>query len=224
MKIKELFILSLFAISLIIWIDFIPYKLNEFWPGTGLKLETLVHRISLAYITSFIFYYVVVFRKDQRNKKQLYPIIAKWSRMIVINNNAVLKSMIQEANLNIDNRLPSADEFKVIGKSIFLFNKANTKLNWTEYFQFHRKGTLEYIDKILVQINYLDSEHIRILTTLQNSVHFNDHMAYNSPKENINLESYHAVFFNFYNQINKLEQFNNKNFKKYYSQWTETAI
>jgi hypothetical protein len=226
MKIKGLFYLALFAIAVIIWIDFVPntYKFSELWEGVGIKFETLIHRIFLAYITSFIFYYVVVYRKEQRNKKQLYPVIAHWSRMIVINNRSVLKTMLKSGNMDEGKNLPTREEFKMLGNSIYLFNKATHNMNWTEYLQFHKTGTLKYIEKILIKINFLDSEHIRILTTLQNSLHLNEVVAYNSPKDNINIESFHSVLYNFFEQINKLDEYNNRSFKKYYSQWKEIVI
>lgn len=68
LKILVPFIFGL-SILMIIWIDFIPFKLNEWWLGSGRKFEKVIYSLSSSYIASYIFYFLLVFLKDKNDRK-----------------------------------------------------------------------------------------------------------------------------------------------------------
>lgn len=65
--IPTLFFLS---ILIIVWIDFIPFKLQELWLDSGQKFEKIIYSLSSSYIASYIFYIVVVYWREKVDRKR----------------------------------------------------------------------------------------------------------------------------------------------------------
>lgn len=69
LKILVPFIFGVSAL-IIIWIDFIPIKLNECWLGSGQKFEKIIYSLSSSFIASCIFYFVLVYLKEKNDRKR----------------------------------------------------------------------------------------------------------------------------------------------------------
>jgi len=61
---------AVFSILLIGLIDFSPFKFTEWCVGCGGKFEKLIYSLSLAYIASCIFYFVVVYLKEKNDRRR----------------------------------------------------------------------------------------------------------------------------------------------------------
>lgn len=62
---------SIFGLSIltIIWIDFIPFRFNEWWYGSGQKFEKIVYSLSSSYVASYIFYFLLVHLREKNDRK-----------------------------------------------------------------------------------------------------------------------------------------------------------
>lgn len=88
-KINTFLIISIF---LIIWIDYIPIKLPSLVDNPE-KFEFLIYNLALAYLASYVFYYINNYLPEKKN----YKIIKK-----VVNNNVL--NIIQYRKLLINLR------------------------------------------------------------------------------------------------------------------------
>jgi len=52
----------------IIWIDFVPFKINELWNGAGKKFEDIIITLCSSYIASYIFYFLMVYLKEKNDR------------------------------------------------------------------------------------------------------------------------------------------------------------
>lgn len=97
---KRLKIILLLAIPIVISIDFwlinIPEKIV--W---GYEFGFIIRSLSMAYIASFIFYYVTVHIKSNRDKKNLKPYITKCISDILGLQNGIHNSMQNTAKPSI---------------------------------------------------------------------------------------------------------------------------
>ena len=88
MKLHKIIINGLFVLSLIliIWINFFEIFFIEIAIQIDTeKVNRLIETISIAYLTSFIFYIVVVVLKSKRDEKIILPFIADYV-YVVLNN------------------------------------------------------------------------------------------------------------------------------------------
>lgn len=97
---KRLKLILLLAISIVISIDFwlinIPEKIA--W---GYEFGYIIRSLSMAYIASFIFYYVTVHIKSNRDKRNIKPYITKCISDILGLHNGIHNSIQNTAKPNI---------------------------------------------------------------------------------------------------------------------------
>ena len=71
---KKINMLLVISIILIIWIDYTPLKLPSLVTNPD-KLEILIYNLSLAYIASYIFYYINNYLPEKKNSKIIKKIV-----------------------------------------------------------------------------------------------------------------------------------------------------
>ena len=93
MKFKHLTFIALVCLGLVIWINFIDFKLPEIILGKGGKFENLVEGFSKAFIASYIFYTVNIYLRERREKKFILPLIANNVILMIVNNHSIINCL-----------------------------------------------------------------------------------------------------------------------------------
>ncbi len=88
----ELQVLLCLALLTIFLIEFVLSLIPELFHG-GAALGTIISRICLSYVSSYIFYFFVVHSKSQRDKENIYGYIAKKSDSIVGDAKSLIASL-----------------------------------------------------------------------------------------------------------------------------------
>ena len=177
LDISIIFILSLFTIILI---DFYLIDIPELFKG-GYKLGLIIYRLCLSYISAFIFYFLVVHLKNQKDKRILYSYVSKFSTLIIEQDKKVSKDLAENSGMQLESAYPNSDELSKICKLInpnsdapLIWGvKINDKnANWIQYFEHNRLKTFEYSSKLHSVINFLDSELVYKIARIEDCGHF----------------------------------------------------
>lgn len=222
MNIKGLSIIAVLCLAIVLTIDFSSFKIPELVNGTGTKFETLIYTLSISYLASYIFYFLNVYLKEKKERKSIFPLIANNVISILVNNQSIINALKQQPINSSLKDLPTLNEFKE------LLKKVNPKQNapmyykgesWIFLFQNRRESTLKTIDKIFASGKYVD-DHLRmILLKMQSSLYLRGDYAFNSDNcEKESLTEYSLVFYKYFELIQELREFYDKNLKKYYEQ------
>lgn len=166
MKINILFILFLISIFSILWIDYeiVPHiytKLN------ATKINTFLYHILLAYISSFIFYLIVVYAKQQSDKQNLQRFINHKINSICYKEKEIL-TLIEGVSADpLDRNSLTIDQLKKKFENIDLtqpapLNQLRTT-TYEGYFREHAITVIETLKRILILLPYLDTKLIDLI-------------------------------------------------------------
>lgn len=149
-KINTGLIISIF---IIIWIDYIPFKLPSFveYPE---KFEYVIYNLSLAYIASYIFYYINNYLPEKKNSKTIKK---------VIHNNIIDIITYRKILLNIKNTDFDENPEIVIN---------NNKVHIEEYLQKFQKKLHKNLDSILTIKERLPTELLNYSLLLKRHPYF----------------------------------------------------
>lgn len=219
MKFKHLTLIACICLGLVIWINFLDFKLPEIILGKGVKFENLIEGFSKAFIASYIFYTINIYLREKREKKFILPLIANNVLLLIVNNHSIINCLKNDFKLNLD-YFPDDNEFKE------LLGKVNPRTNspfyykdktWLFLFQNRQKSTQSGISKIFASGKHLDEELRTILLQMQSSLYLQENYAFNSDDfEDKDLSKYHYVFYTYFQLVKRLKSYYDKNLKTYY--------
>jgi hypothetical protein len=222
MNIKGLSIIAAFCLTIVLTIDFTSFKIPEIVEGTGTKAENLIYTLCISYLASYIFYFLNVYLKEKRERNSIFPLIASNVISIIVNNQSIINALKQQPINSSLKDLPTKQEFNE------LLKKVNPKQNapmffkdkpWTYLFQNRRDSTLKTIDKIFASGKHVDEDLRVILLKMQSSLYLREGYAFNLDNyEKDTLADYSLVFHNYFELIQNLRVFYEKNLKIYYEQ------
>ena len=220
MKIKGLTIIFFLALTITVWINFVDYKFStlSIFIGKEDKLEEVIDNFCLSYIAGYFFYFINVYLVEREEKKSILPYIAFKVILILGRNDHLIKILKKDGKLK--KHYPSKDEFeKLLDKSnlddlkIFNFEK----YTFVEYLRYNRNSILKNINKILKSGKYVDDELKVILFSLKESLFLEKDYAFNSADFDLSkMKTYYNVFYKYSENVKKLENYFNRNLKKYY--------
>src|SRR5690242_17089809 len=99
---KHKLVLNVFlflSIIIILWLYFLEkYRIQVFFDLNADSVNKLAENLSLAYIASYIFYFVVVVLKEKEDKKIILPFVADYTYVLM--NNAILFSVASKSEGN----------------------------------------------------------------------------------------------------------------------------
>jgi len=219
MKIKGLSIIAIFCIGLLVWINFVDFKFNEWVNGTGTKFEYFIETICLSYLAAYVFYFVNIYLVDRNERKTILPFISRNVISIIVNNHSTLKCLKNDPKLSLD-FYPNKDEFKELLKKVNPKDKVPyyyKNETWTYLFKNRQESTRDMINRIFLSGKLVDEELRRILLEINYSLYLKEDYAFNSENFKKNtLEEYHLVFSNYFDLIKELKKYYDKHLKAYY--------
>lgn len=235
LKTEKKWIWSLLLLSIIIicctdfWFDNTPAFADWFF-----KLGRTFNNLSLAYISSVIFYWIVVSIPEKRKKHDIYDNIFRVTGNVIGDCEGLIHELIKASGVTPkDLKNITKEDFELILQKIHpyadvpLVNQhlGNGKFiyaKWVEYFNYQRNRSLNAINnKIFIYIIYLETDYVKLITKVKDcSYFFVVQSINNSQMSNTDMTFLSDDLFEYYSQLKALKQyadFNLSEFSKDYS-------
>lgn len=114
---KDLGLIFIIALLTICVIDFLLIDIPELFNG-GYKLGQIIYKLCLSYISAFIFYFLVVHIKQQKDKENLYSYVAKKVYMVIGSAWGLIAEISKASNITLAEKYPTKVELDIICKAI----------------------------------------------------------------------------------------------------------
>ena len=220
MRIQGLTIIFFFALTITVWINFIDYKFItiSLFQGKENQLEQVLDNFCLSYIAGYFFYFLNVYLVERAEKKAILPYIG-FKVSSILNRHSHLIKVLKKDDIS-KKCYPTKDEFQNLlamtnldDLKIFHFEK----YTFLEYLNYNRDSIIKNINKVLKSGKYVDDELKVILFSLKESLFLKKDYAFNSNDFNLkNMITYYNVFFKYSQDVKRLDDYFEKNLKKYY--------
>lgn len=187
-KNKPLNTITLISLVIFLLIHFFSDKIPSLvdW---GQDFEDLIYRLSFSLIPSYLFYFIVVHQKSNKDKQNLKSVIKGFSENIESEYQYIIKSMIKKAfnlksgDIYIDENGDSLNLDKIrleTFKSVLSKIKPNSRapavnlvekrwFNWVEFFISKVNYIEQYVNNLILISPHLETEHIEKLYNIMNS-------------------------------------------------------
>lgn len=174
-----LFWIFIFSIFSIYFIQFPLSKVPEIWEY-GAQFGKVLYDISVGYIISYVFFFLVVFNKNENDKRKISRRLAITSSYIIIEGYEIFCMLIgnnPKFNRKSFSFPPSLEVLEDICKNTDQYNPPSQTNNtrdwhWVVPLQHRKQYTFEYMYKIYQLLPYLDSDLVGILTNIEDSMYF----------------------------------------------------
>ena len=170
-----IFVGALIAICII---DFWLIDIPEFF-SKGYEFGQIIYKLCISYISAFIFYFLVVHIKQQKDKQNLYTYVAEKMDIIISDAECLTKEISNAVKMKFSSKYPSNSELQHFSKNLdphsnapLLLGTSGNHANWIQYFSYSRRRSKEAIQKIFTQMPFLETELVRILANLEDTPHF----------------------------------------------------
>lgn len=242
MKINKLLGIFVVCCILITWINFFDnFHISTLVKGKANEINKLLEALSISYIAGFIFYYLVVYLKEEKDKEHIMPFIANHTYFLINQVrlfNSLLKreAGIDSLPLNLDMGLfkegdypTEADWGEIIKIDLNARNNVPTTSlrgrseipTFLTIIQKEVNFIDERVNHILTKLQFVEPEYIRILSNItdckfhrqmKSRGNVNYTVVYSPLK---NLETYADTFKEYFNFIKTLENYSAKNLKQF---------
>jgi hypothetical protein len=191
MRIKLLSLFAILSFLIVLWINFFNYYyLPNPLSIKSTQFNKLVETFLISYITSYVFYYIVVYLKEERDKKTILPYIANHTYFLINQIRLFVSALKLEAGipdfrLNMNNEQYTLKDYPTESEWIEIAKiNPNTwsrpegeRLNNT-YMRIptflgdinQKVSNVEYrINKIFSKMQYVEPSYIKILSDIQDN-------------------------------------------------------
>lgn len=219
---KDITFLFFICVTTIIGIDFWLKNIPEFFNG-GAKIGDIIYKLCLSYISAFIFYFLVVHIKAQKDKANLYQYVEKKVYMVIGSCWGLITELAKAANITVSDKYPTSDELEIICKNInpksnapLLLININRYANWIEYFDHQKQRSNDATEKIFLKMPFLDTKLVNILAKIEDCSQFMmlKHILV-MPFSNTDLTSFQKSLADYFNLVKELEKYADKKLKDY---------
>ena len=149
----------------------------------GYETGTILYDLSIGYLISYIFYFLVVYTKEESNKRNVSEYIAKRTNYIVCTGLMILKGMRINSQTRHCSFPPTRNEIlSMLTKLdptyaiVSIKNRERVKndtYTWPEYFKnCIVRDSERFIGDLWLLLPYLETELIKILTDLKETLMF----------------------------------------------------
>jgi hypothetical protein len=216
---KDLFIIFIISMFTILLIDFWLINIPELFTG-GEKLGQIIYKLCFAYISAFIFYFLVIHLKNQKDKENLNDYISKNLALVIGQGKSLISSLARASNITLLGSYPTNNELNNIcnvinpnaNAPLFLHN-VNSNANWLQYFDYYKSRSNEATRKILSKLQFIDSVLVNKLAVIEDCSHFRDVSMFAHIKiSNTNLTAFIQSLKNYFELIEDLENYYKQHF------------
>jgi len=213
-------ILTYFSIEL--WFN----NYSEIFQGAN-KIGQFISKLSISYISAFIFYFIVVHIKNEKDKENINEYVGYKVYDILTSAHLFIQPFLQ-----IENKKASFDDLEIIKLHTLLASiirdskdapyivndKNGTWLDWWEYL---KESTFKSFAHIYVRYNHIDTKLIKILTRMENSLFYTqwDMLYINEYDKTFGLYSTQIKMY--LSHVKDLQDYADKNLSEYRNRTTE---
>lgn len=220
----EINILLIACLINVILIEFVFSDITELFRG-GAKLGEIFERLCLSYISSYIFFFLVVHSKNQKDKENLYEYIAQKTYRIIGDAKSIIGAFKQETNYQLSDEYPNLSDVQKMcklinphGQAPLLLGQLENYATWLQYLNYYKVRTEENITKIYLKMQFLDSDYLKLVIKIQDCAHFYvvktlTGMTY--PIRNTELSSFAKELHQYFEYVRDLEEYADRKFKDY---------
>lgn len=219
---RDLLIIFLISILTIVLIDFWFINIPVLFKG-GEKIGQIVYKLCFSYISAFIFYFLVVHLKNQKDKENLYSYISINTLKVIGQAKAVINESARSSNITLKGSYPDSLELKSICNAInpnsnspLVLGRIGNYANWMQYFYYYKRRSNEATNKVLSKVQFLDSVLVHKLAKIEDCTHFDEiTMFVNIPIQNTDLSAFESGLSEYFDLIIDLERYYDKKLVEY---------
>jgi hypothetical protein len=217
-------VLFVVAVLAVLLIKFWLASVHELFRG-GAKIGELVSALCFAYVTSYVFYFVVQHVKNQRDRDNLYPYIAMWTARIAGDAKAVVSEFKKASGAEFSNEYPLAEQTEAMLKNVsprkpgpmwIVVNGQAQPGSWVQFLLDRKTRSEGAIRDIYTHIQLLDAEFVRLLVEVQKCSYFGllDSLVW-LPFNNADFSTVSNVFQQYLDRIKALDDYAQMKFERY---------
>lgn len=220
---KDLMLFFIVALITVCIIDFWLSDITELFSG-GYKLGQITYKLCMSYISAFIFYFLVVHIKQQKDKENLYLYVSKKVHIINSSASGLISAISKASKITLTEKYPSKEELEIICKSIdpntnapLILGPQNNYANWIQYFNYSKKRSNNATEKVFRKMPFLDTELVNILARIEDNTFFLvlDHFLLDMPIQNKDITVFKQCLFSYFELIKELEKYADKKLFNY---------
>lgn len=170
---KDLLVLLFIAFLVEFLLELVLFKIPELFTGAAV-IGQMISKLALSYIASFVFYFLVVHMKSQRDKRNVYAFVLPMAKRIGYD----ARSIVTEIKINKKIKLsedPSKEEIQAIFGEITFGTQVNMVVqiepevrgNWLMYLIWYYKRLNECLEGIYPKAVFVDSDFIHKLMAIE---------------------------------------------------------
>jgi len=203
-------------LSIELYLVKIPARFNGAY-----EIGQFFSKISISYITGFIFYFIVVHLKNESDKRNINEYVGHEVYGIITDGHLLIQPLMQIDDKKARFRdLDRKKLYELLAKIDPLAKEAplirnDEKVTWIEWYADQIGSTMKHIQNIFQRLNYIDTKLIKLLTRIENSIFIKqfDFLVRNSREQKLNI--YQPQIDAYLNLIEELEHFAEKHFREY---------
>lgn len=215
-------LLLLASIVTILLIDFLFNEMTEI-VSFGYELGMVLSNLSLAYISSFIFYYVIVVLKEKKDKKNIYFTVFEWTDRLVGRAYSVYHNVIAASgaiNTDYDKKTITKEQFvelcklgnpNAISKTTFFRTPTNNQqpATYGELIYNDSVSNVEaYTEKIFNYMPFLETDFVKLINRLHSSHFFLEAPTFLHKTRNTDFSVYADNMYEFLELVRELDTYN----------------
>ena len=216
---KELVFLLFLAIFTYFLIELFLNNYPEIFKGAS-KIGVFFSRISISYISAFIFYFLVVHLGKERDKDNINEIIEQRVADIITSGHSLILPMIR-----IENPKASYESFDMSGLGTLLskvkksdvcegYTMGGKPITHVQHFEWVKRDSMKALNEIFDRYNHLDSELIKLLSRLKSSFLFEQWNFLYAHTFDETFFSMELPIHTYQIHLNDLEKYYNKHLKR----------
>jgi hypothetical protein len=156
------------------WLNNVPEIVS--W---GSEFGSVYYKICLSIISGYFFYFIVVHVKNVQDKENIGLFLSTKVRNILRFHELQIEDLKKAANNTNSETYLNKSEIEAIFSSINPQSQSPlipvpsiNKLNWMQYFDYYKSRTQIFIQKIFVNMPFLESKLVSLLANIDDCSHF----------------------------------------------------
>ncbi|WP_440056716.1 hypothetical protein ACSLBF_17700 (plasmid) [Pseudoalteromonas sp. T1lg65] len=195
-------------------------KMTELFDGAK-ELGIILEAVLASVIASYIFYLIVVHKKQRDDNRLILPLVNKWARLLVADCKGLLHAITKESGTELsfdeidESQLQTAlEKIDLNRDSAPLHIYAQGTAKWIQYLTYHRTRALENTSSIFSQAVFLDAEFASKIIKINDSRYLNQiEMVAKFPIRNTDAQFLSKPLYDYVQCCRDLDEYLGKNDK-----------
>ena len=190
----------------------------------GNKLGEFLEKLCISYISSLIFYFIVVHYKSYQDKKNVYSYVSRKVIGIYGDGLGLWGDMARVAGMNNTEKLPPRTDVGRACQAINLntiaplsIGSIANKATWIQYLAYYQNRTRDSIRGVLLETPYLEAKLLGLLAEIEDCTYFRYVGTLNSGSfnQNTDLSFLAPNICDYFDLLDKLQTYAEEKLKPY---------